>query len=97
ALIGQINGLGSYTVPSARLVGGMIAKEGVDILITVGPTAKEIAKEADLKGLVGKIYVFPNINHVYPFMEKLLNKNTILLAKCCMYDTPFRNLLKKLI
>ncbi|MBK5240687.1 Mur ligase family protein [Clostridium sp.] len=97
ALIGQINGLGSYTFPSARLVGAMIAKEGVDILITVGPTAKEIAKEAELKGLVGKIYVFSNIKHLYPFMEKILDENTILLAKCCMYDTPFRNLLKKII
>lgn len=96
ALIGQINGLGSYTFSSARAVGEMIAKEGVDILITVGPTADEIAKEATLKGLVGNIYAFTNIKDVHPFIEKVLDENTILLAKCCMYDTPFRKLLKKL-
>ena len=97
ALIGQIYGLGSYTSPSASIVGAMIAKEGVDILITVGTTAEEIAKEAMLKGLAGKIYVFPNIKDVYPFMKKILDENIILLAKCYMYDTPFKNLLKKLI
>jgi UDP-N-acetylmuramoyl-tripeptide--D-alanyl-D-alanine ligase len=96
ALIGQITHLGSHTFPSARVVGAMIAKEGVDILITVGLTADEIAKEATLKGLVGNIYVFPNIKGVYPFIEKILDENTILLAKCSMYDTPFKKLIKKL-
>ncbi len=97
ALIGQINGLGSYTVQSASLVGTMIAEKGVDILITVGPTSAEIAKQARSKGLEGDIYTFRNIKDVYPFVSKLLDKNMLLLVKCGMYDIPFRKMLKKLI
>lgn len=96
ALIGQINDLGTYTPQSSRDVGAMIAKEGVDILITVGPTADKIANEAALKGLSGNIHAFPKIKDVYPFIEKILDENTILLAKCSMYDIFFRKLLRKL-
>lgn len=75
----------------------MIAKAGVDILIAIGPAGAEIAKEASLKGILEKIYLFPNIKYAYPFWEKILDENTILLAKCCMYDAPFKNLLKNLL
>jgi len=96
ALLGPIKDMGTHAFSSARLVGAMIAKEGVDILITVGLTAKEIAEEAKLKGLMGKVYVFQNTEGIYPFIEKILDENTIMLAKCCMSDKSFKALIKRL-
>ena len=46
ALIGDIKRLGDYSLDFHRQTGEMIAKNGVDVLITVGSMAAEIAKQA---------------------------------------------------
>ena len=49
ALIGDIKRLGDFSLDLHRQTGEMIAENGVDVLITVGSMAVEIAKQAKLK------------------------------------------------
>ena len=46
ALIGDIKRLGDYSLDFHRQTGEMIAENGVDVLITVGSKAAEIAKHS---------------------------------------------------
>jgi len=96
ALIGDIKRLGDYSLDFHRQTGEMIVDTGVDVLITVGSMAAEIAKQAELKGLNGKVYSFPSINGVELLLEKLLDKNSILLIKSSSTNDAIVNLKSKL-
>ena len=74
----------------------MIAENGVDVLITVGSMAVEIAKQAELKGLNGKVHSFPNIRGVELLLEKILDENSILLIKSSSTNDAIVNLKSKL-
>jgi len=96
ALIGDIKRLGDYSLDFHRQTGEMIVDTGVDVLITVGSMAAEIAKQAELKGLKGKVYSFPTINGVELLLDKLLDKNSILLIKSSSTNDEIVNLKSKL-
>lgn len=97
ALIGDIKALGDISIEIHRQVGDMIAEMGVDILVTVGSLAEEIARQASRKGLKGLIHSFSDIQGVYEFLESILDKNTIMLVKCSSKDLPIINLKRSLI
>lgn len=96
ALLGPINALGEKTMKIASLEGSIIAESGVDILVIVGETSEAIARQAKKDGLAGQIKVFPSTDGVLEFLKTVLDSNTILLAKCSMYDQPFRDWMKNL-
>ncbi|PZX01614.1 UDP-N-acetylmuramoyl-tripeptide--D-alanyl-D-alanine ligase [Psychrobacillus insolitus] len=96
ALIGDIKRLGNFSLDFHRQTGDMIAENGVDVLITVGSMAVEIAKQAELKGLHGKVYSFPNIHGVELLLEKILDENSILLIKSSSTNDAIVNLKSKL-
>lgn len=96
ALIGDIKALGDISIDIHRQVGDMIAEIGVDILITVGSLAEEIAKQASKKGLKGLIRTFSDIQGVFEFLESILDNNTIMLVKCSSKDLPIKNLIRSL-
>lgn len=96
ALIGDIKALGDISIEIHRQVGDMIAEIGVDILITYGFRAKEIARQASRKGLKGLIRTFSDIQEVYEFLESILDQNTIMLVKCSSKDLPLINLTRSL-
>jgi len=81
ALIGDIKRLGDFSLEFHRQTGEMIAENGVDVLITVGPMAVEIAKQAKLKGLKGKVHSFRNIHGVELLLSTIIDENSILLIK----------------
>lgn len=81
ALIGDIKRLGDYSLDFHRQTGEMIAENGVDVLITVGSKAAEIAKSAKSKGVNGKVYTFPTIAGVEDLLNIILDENSILLIK----------------
>lgn len=96
ALIGDIKRLGDLSLDFHRQTGEMISENGVDILITVGSMAAEIAKEAKAKGLKGKVYSFPNIQGVESLLKQILNENSILLIKSSSTNREIVNLKNKL-
>lgn len=96
ALIGDIKRLGDFSLDFHRQTGEMIAENGVDILITVGSMAVEIAKQAELKGLNGKVHSFPNIHGVESLLEEILDENSILLIKSSSTNDAIVNLKSKL-
>lgn len=96
ALIGNIKALGDISLEIHRQVGDMIAEIGVDILITVGSSAEEIARQASKRGFKGLIRTFSNIKGAHEFLESILDKNTIMLVKCSSKDLPIKNLIKSL-
>lgn len=96
ALIGNIKALGDISIEIHRQVGEMIAEIGVDMLITVGSSAEEIARQASKKGLKGLIRTFSDIQGVFEFLESILDENTIMLVKCSSKDLPIKNLTRSL-
>lgn len=80
-LIGDIQQLGAYEKKIHRQVGSLIAKEDVDILITMGPLAAEMANQGLKDGYKGKVFKFENLEKVQELLEELLNKNSLLLVK----------------
>lgn len=96
ALIGDIKALGDISTEIHRQVGNMIAEMGVDILITVGSSAEEIAMQASKRGFKGLIRIFSDIEGVRKFLKSILDKNTIMLVKCSSKDLPIKNLTKSL-
>lgn len=96
ALIGDMKALGSRAAQIHCQVGDMIAELGVDILITVGPMAELIARQALKKKFNAEIYSFPDIQGVFEFLVPILDQNTLLLVKCSSKDLPIRGLIKQL-
>lgn len=96
ALIGDIKALGDSSLKIHRQVGNMIAELGVDILITCGSSAEEIARQASRKGLKGLVRSFSDIQGIYEFLESILDQNTIILVKCSSKNLPLINLTRSL-
>ncbi len=97
ALIGGIKRLGDVSLEIHRQTGEMIAKTGVDVLITVGSLAVEIANEARRKGIDGEVYSFSDMSEAETLLEKTMDKNSILLIKSSSTDDAivnFKNRLK---
>ena len=96
ALIGDFKRLGDLSLEFHHQAGEMIARVGVDTLVTVGTLASEIGKRAIESGLNGEVYSFPDIQGIETFLEKILDKNSILLIKCSSTNHPIVNLKSKL-
>ncbi|MCG7344918.1 UDP-N-acetylmuramoyl-tripeptide--D-alanyl-D-alanine ligase [Sporosarcina sp. ACRSL] len=96
ALVGDIKRLGDFSQEYHRQTGEMIAKNGVDVLITVGSKAAEIAKQAKRKGLKGDVYMFPTIHGVEALLKRILDKNSILLIKSSSTNDEIVKLKSKL-
>ncbi|MGL4337436.1 MAG: Mur ligase family protein [Turicibacter sp.] len=96
ALFPNINTLGDNTKSIHFQVGDMMSKKEIDILITVGSDAKIIADQCKRNGFKGQIYSFKTVSGVREFLIPLLDKNTVLLVKCDMYNTAMKELVKSL-
>ena len=62
----------------------MAAEDNVDILITVGTEAKQIAEAAKANGLE-KIYSFDELKDAIDKIKKILAVNDIVLVKASHY------------
>lgn len=81
-IVGDINELGELSVEIHRQVGDMIMDTaGLDMLITIGPLAAEIAGRVQERGSKGEIYKFQTIDGIYSLLKNKLDGDTIVLIK----------------
>lgn len=81
-IVGDINELGELSVEIHRQVGDMIMDTvGLDMLITIGPLAAEIAGRVQERGFKGEIYKFQTIDGIYSLLKNKLDGDTIVLIK----------------
>lgn len=98
ALIGDMDLLGDRSLEIHHQAGDMIAAFGsLDVLITVGAMASEIAKRAAQAGFSGEIYSFATTSGVYEFLDSKLDENSMILIKCSRdKDRPLIELKQRL-
>ena len=84
AVLGDMGELGEYAAELHQKVGKVAAEDNVDILITVGTEAKQIAEAAKANGLE-KIYSFDELKDAIDKIKKILAVNDIVLVKASHY------------
>ncbi len=81
AVLGDMLELGKYSIEAHETI-GRLAGQIVEILVTVGPLAKSIAKVAKINGLSeNKILSFNTTNEACPSVQKLIKKGDLILIK----------------
>lgn len=83
ALLGDMLELGNYSEEIHREVGRTVAKNKIDILITVGPLTKKYLTDEVIKNNFNKenIYNFNSYDETYNLLDNLLTKDDIILLK----------------
>lgn len=82
AVLGDMLELGEYSEELHRKVGKEVAKNNIDILITVGPESKYIADEACKKGFDSQnVYTYDSNNEAIEKLKQLLEENQSILIK----------------
>lgn len=82
AVLGDMLELGEYSKTLHEQVGEEIAKNNIDILITVGTLAKDIAKRAEEDGLAKEnIFICNNNSEAVELINKLAEKGDAVLLK----------------
>lgn len=85
AILGDMRELGAYSEEGHRLVGICAASEGVDLLVTFGSDATQIAQGAIANGMPEvAVWSFTDLDHpeaVGDFLKGLLQKNDTVLFK----------------
>ena len=82
AVLGDMFELGDYGEEMHRKVGEEVAKNKVDILITVGDLSKYIAKEAEKVGMPKENIIVLNSNkEAVEYLNKVLKTNDVVLLK----------------
>lgn len=96
AFLGSMGALGDFDV--TVVISDMLIEHDLDVIILIGETAEGIKEKLIEKGYKGNVYSLPKIDEEYLFdlMSWLLKKNTVLLAKCSMFDDEFHNFLNRL-
>lgn len=80
AVLGDMLELGEFSKELHEKVGKEVAKNKIDILITVGKEAKNIAKVAKEDG-TKNVYIFENNKEAIEKLKEILNKEDIILIK----------------
>lgn len=82
AVLGDMFELGDYGEEMHRKVGEEVAKNKVDILITVGDLSRYIAKEAEKVGMPKENIIVLNSNkEAVEYLNKVLKTNDVVLLK----------------
>ena len=98
AILGDMLELGKFSEKLHKAVGKEVAKNKIDILITVGTEAKKIAKEAENCGMKkDKIFEFNSNNDVVNFVINNKKDEDCILIKASngMHFIEIVNELKK--
>lgn len=81
AVLGDMLELGKYTIEAHQNI-GKLAKEAVDILITVGPRGKFIAEAALSEGMPkNHVLSFETNEETGPEVQKIIKKGDLILIK----------------
>lgn len=84
AVLGDMGELGEYSKELHEKVGKVVAEDKVDILITVGTEAEQIAETAKQNG-VEKTYSFDDLKDAIDKLKKVLAVNDVVLVKASHY------------
>lgn len=79
AVLGDMLELGEYSAKLHEDVGKLVAKNNIDVLVTVGKEAKNIAKTVKGKGI--EVYEFMENNDAIKKIKEILKKDDVILIK----------------
>ncbi|ACV63685.1 Mur ligase middle domain protein [Desulfofarcimen acetoxidans DSM 771] len=97
AILGDMFYLYSWEKELHREIGNLAVEIGLDILLTVGDAASEIARGALEKGMNSEnIFICADADEAYQVICPLLDDNTIVLVKKSM-KVSFNNLVNKIM
>ncbi len=96
ALLGDVIRLGESYQEYYSQLGQIITDSGIDVFISFGTLAAEIASQASEKGFTGTIYSFRDIDDLYLALQKNLDEKTMLLVQCSAINKQMLGLVKKL-
>jgi UDP-N-acetylmuramoyl-tripeptide--D-alanyl-D-alanine ligase len=91
-LIGDIGRLGAHTRKTHVEVGDMISEQDIDVLITYGRNAREVAKRVAEKNTKIQVYAYLNIQDVHHKVTSLLSPDSLFLFKCSNTDNDLMGL-----
>ena len=80
AVLGDVLELGDFSEKVHKQIGLEVAKNNIDVLITVGDNAKHIATEANNHGLKN-IYICSNNQEAISFLKQEITENSATLIK----------------
>ena len=80
AVLGDVLELGDFSEKLHKQIGLEVAKNNIDVLITVGDNAKHIATEAQNNGLKN-IYICSNNQEAISFLKQEITENSATLIK----------------
>lgn len=92
AVIGTITDLGSWGYIIHERAGIIIAKSGVDVLITIGEHARIMAEIVKKCMTVKEVYAFPNHYLAYELLKDIIDSDSIILIKGDMYSESIKKL-----
>jgi len=81
AILGDMYELGQSTKHSHEVVGKYASETGLDVLISIGENAVDIAEAARKQGKIEKIYYFKSKEELYPLLADILKKGDSILVK----------------
>lgn len=99
AMLGGLGKLGAHSTEIISGVGNLIADYGIDNLIIIGDTAEAIANVVNERKGKTKVNIFKEGSDIYDLLTKLLDENTLVLAKCYRneYSKPILDSLERII
>lgn len=80
AVLGDMLELGNFSKELHEKVGNIIAQNNIDILITVGKEAQNIANSAKKQG-VNQVYQFDDNKEVISKLKELITADDVVLVK----------------
>lgn len=95
-LITDIETLGQMSCKIHKLAEEIIINEGLDILVTIGKMTQQMTENLKRRGMNATLYSFPDYKDASELLEKILNKDCVLLIKGPMFDQSMMQLAAKL-
>lgn len=81
AVFGEMRDLGALSKQAHQSLGASLAKSKINLLITVGKAAGEIAQSSAEKNFRGKIYRLSNTKDAIKILRSEINKKWVVLVK----------------
>ena len=82
AVLGDIKALGTYSKKAHYDLGGEVVKNNIDVLVTIGECARDIAQGAYENGMDGQnIVSVDTVEEVYPMLLDVISDKSVVLVK----------------
>ncbi|QPQ36112.1 MULTISPECIES: UDP-N-acetylmuramoyl-tripeptide--D-alanyl-D-alanine ligase [unclassified Lysinibacillus] len=98
-ILGDIKRLGLFEEKYHREIGSMVAQRNIEMLMTIGKRAEDIAAQAKKDGTTAEVHIFKDVTGVLEILKPKLDKDTIVLIKGPMSSRSmieFANQLKQI-